>query len=349
MIQSSLLVRVVAAECSAAVVGLAMFFGHGVLSGISGRRTDARLTHARVVLQLALEDPEAGTVGSSVLVELPTGLRIALLAGIGASLAGARRQRLTAIASDLGVLSIAERRCKSRLWWRRLHGARLFTLLGGGTSCVPGLLGDPRPEVRAQAAEWVSGHPDEETVDRLVSMLVADDASTRFTVKDSLIRIGGPVTERLAGLLSTRPGQGLEAPLEVALALPDPRLLSAAVSLCHDDVAHVRALAGGLAGAVGGARALGVLVSLLGDVSPEVRSAAARALGRAGHWPASSALAGLLCDPSWDVRRQAAVALRSLGSPGSLFLRRALSCGDPSASDAARHVLDLPDSVVRTL
>ncbi len=57
----------------------------------------------------------------------------------------------------------------------------------------------------------------------------------------------------------------------------------------------------------------------------------------------------MLGDRSWDVRRQAAVALRSLGSPGALFLRQALTSADPYAADAARHMLDLPDSAMRTL
>ena len=48
-------------------------------------------------------------------------------------------------------------------------------------------------------------------------------------------------------------------------------------------------------------------------------------------------------------RLQAAVALRSLGSPGTLFLRQALSGGDIHAAEAARHMLELPASAVRIL
>ena len=133
------------------------------------------------------------------------------------------------------------------------------------------------------------------------------------------------------------------------MALPDAVLLPAALPLCDDDYAVIRARAAGVAGAVGGGPAVEALMKLLADEAAPVRAAAARALGRAGHWPAAAPLALLLGDPSWDVRQQAAAALRTLGSPGVLFLRRALSAPDPFAADAARHMLDLPESALRTL
>ena len=104
-----------------------------------------------------------------------------------------------------------------------------------------------------------------------------------------------------------------------------------------------------LVGAIGGGPAIGLLLRLLGDEAPEVRAAAARGLGKAEHWPAAAVLAGLLGDSSCAVRREAGVALRRLGSPGMLFLRRALSARDAFAADAARQMLDLPDSALRTL
>jgi hypothetical protein len=348
-IQAGLLVRVVAVEVGIILVGLGLYLGHGAWSTRAVRRSAARLAQGRGALQAALDVEEAGQVEPGRLAELPRRLQIEVLAGVAPRLAGAQRQRVTALAAELGLLALAQAWCHSRLWWRRLRGARLCTLLGGGTASVPPLLGDRRPEVRAQAAEWAVEYHNDEIVELLLQMLDVDDGSTRFTVKDSLIRIGRPLTERLAFHLSGRAGPSLGPALEVAVALPDPVLLPAALALCHDEDPRIRALAAGLAGAIGGGPAVEVLMGLLGDEAPETRASAARALGRAGHWAAAASLAGLLGDRSWDVRRQASVALRTLGSPGMLFLREALSARDPFAADAARHALDLPDSALRTL
>lgn len=355
-IRAALLVEVLAVQAGVILLGVALFLGHGLWSGAASARNAALVARGRAALQLVLDEvgagiqaDEAGPGGLRQLAELPRRLRITVLAGIAPRLAGAQRQRLTALAEELGLLALAEARCASRLWWRRLHGARLFTLLGGGEATVPALMGDRRPEVRAQAAQWVVEHHDDETVGLLLCMLDVDDGSTRFAVKDSLIRIGRSLTKRLTLHLSEPAGPSLGPALEVAAALADPVLLPAALALCTDEVPRIRALAASLAGAIGGGPAVEALTGMLGDEAPEVRAAAARALGKAGHWPAAASLVGLLEDRSWDVRQQAAVALRAFGSPGVLFLRRALMARDPFAADRARHILDLPESVLRTL
>ncbi len=347
-IQTQLLGQLVAVAGGVFLVGLALFLGHGAWSGPATRRNAARIAEGQVALQLVL-DEDGSDADHRRLAALPRRLRIHVLAGVAPSLAGAHRQRLTALAAELGLLAWAEARCHSPLWWRRLHGVRLCTLLGGGAASVPPLLGDRRPEVRAQAAQWVVEHDEEQFIDLLLRRLDVDDGTSRFAVQDSLIRIGRPLLDRLALHLSVRSGPSLAPALEVAVALADPVLLPAALSLCHDDAPGIRALAAELAGAIGGRAAVEVLVELLDDEAPEVRAAAARALGRAQHWPSAAALTRLLGDHSWDVRMQAAVALRALGSPGILFLRRALSADDAFAADAARHMLDLPESTMRTL
>jgi len=315
--------------------------------GLVGRRTEVRRARGRIALQSVL-DGESAT-GRRRLAASSRRLRLEVLMDVAPSLRGAQRERLTALADDLGILATAEARCGSPWWWRRLRGARMCTSLGGGTTAVPPLLADRRAEVRAQAARWVVRHPDEELISLLLRMLDADDGATRFAVKDSLIRIGRLVTPALAAHLSVRAGPSLAPALDVAVALADPALLPAALAFCTDEVALTRALAAALAGAIGGGPAVDVLMRMLDDDAADVRAAAARALGRAEHWPATPSVAKLLGDPCWDVRLQAAVALRTLGSPGMLFLRRAASGGDPTAAEAARHLLDLPDSALRTL
>lgn len=347
-IPTDLLGQIVAVAGAIFLVGLALFLGHGAWSGPATRRNAARVAQAQAALQLVL-DEDGSDADHRRLAALPLQLRIHVLAGVAPSLTGAHRQRLTALAAELGLLAWAEARCRSRRWWRRLHGVRLCTLLGGGAASVPPLLGDRRSEVRAQAAQWVVEHHDEETIDLLLQRLDVDDGSSRFAVQDSLIRIGRPLLDHLALHLAARSGPSLAPALRVGVALADPALLPAALSLCYHDAREIRALAAELVGAIGGRAAVEVLVELLDDEAPEVRAAAARALGRAQHWPSAAALARLLGDDSWDVRMQAAVALRSLGSPGILFLRRALSADDAFAADAARHMLDLPESAARAL
>ncbi|MGI8810568.1 MAG: HEAT repeat domain-containing protein [Acidimicrobiales bacterium] len=347
-IETHLLAQLVAIAGITFLTGLVLFLGHGAWSGPAARRGATRVVEGQRSLYAVLDD-EATAADQRRLAALPRRVGMHVLVGVGPSLAGGQRERLTTLAAELGLLAWAEGRCRSRLWWRRLHGARLCTLLGGGQSSVPALLRDRRAEVRAQAAQWVVEHHDDELVDVLLHMLDIDDGSSRFAVQDSLIRIGRPLLGQLTLHLSVRSGPSLAPALGVAVALGDPALLPAALSLCDDEAKEIRALAAGLAGAIGGAPAVKTLEDLLDDEAPEVRAAAARSLGRAGHWPAASALAPLLGDPSWDVRLQAAVALRSLGSPGNLFLRQAVSAGDTSAADAARHMLELPESALRTL
>lgn len=344
-VQTSLLVQVVVVEASVVVVGIALVLGHGLWTVVAEQRNVVRVAGGRKALQSVLDEGN----GYRVLAGLPQRLRLEVLLGVAPSLAGAQRQRLTALAEDLGILSSAEVRCRSRWWWRRLHGARLCTLLGGGTTAVPPLLGDRRKDVRAQAAQWVVRHHDDGLIHRLLRTLDVDDGTTRFAVKDSLVRIGRPVVGPLAEHLSVRAGPSLAPALEVAMALADPALLPAALALCVDEVPRIRALAASVAGAIGGGPAAEAVSLMLGDDTAEVRAAAARALGRAGHWPAAPSLFNLLGDASWEVRLQSAIALRTLGTPGMLFLRRAASSGDNDAADAARLMLDLPDSALRTL
>lgn len=276
-------------------------------------------------------------------------LQVRLFGDVAASLSGDYRRRVVAAAADAGVLATAEASCRSRLWWRRLHGARLFTILGGGEAVVPHLFEDRRLEVRAQAAEWAVGHPTAETLGRLVAMLAAPEAVSRFAAQDALLRIGRPAVAAVVACLDAGGGPALEPAMKVAAGLGDAAALGPALGLAGHASAGIRALASEVLGAVGGDAAAGRLTALLDDPEDEVVLAAARALGRLSHWPAAGRLTSLLHHPAWPVRQHAGLALRSLGPAGTLFLRRSLSDPDQFMGDMAKHVLSLPDSAAQAL
>jgi HEAT repeat protein len=298
---------------------------------------------ARAALGEAADRLELSPEGAKALGRLTARRRIDLFAELAPSVAGAPRSALADAAGQLGVIARAERWCKSRRWRRRLRGARLLTTLGGGRATVPPLLSDPRPEVRAQAAEWASGHPDPDVVARLVAMLDDPRGLARFTVMDSLIRLGASAVEPLAAEIDRVHGLAAVAALRVGAAIGDPRLAPHARRRLDDPDPAVRAWAVRLVGAVGGDENAAAVEGRLADPAPEVRAAAAVALGRLGHWPAAPELGSRLGDPAWIVRRNAALALRSFGPAGELLLNRALREDDPFARDIARQTLDLPD------
>ena len=191
----------------------------------------------------------------------------------------------------------------------------MLTLVGRGESVVPDLLHDPQPDVRAQAAEWAAGHPDPEIVAALVAQLAVPTDLCRFAVQDSLLRLGRFAIEPLACYLEMHDGGEVEAALEVAIGLADPRFLSPAQTLCRDSEPRVRALAAAIIGALGGEQSTPVLLALLDDPADEVRAAAAESLGRLGQATAAAALSAKLRDRAWDVRHAAGLALRAFGAP----------------------------------
>jgi HEAT repeat protein len=268
-----------------------------------------------------------------------------LFVDLAPSLSGVQRQRITALALELGLLARAATHCRSRLWWRRLQSVRLFTLLGGAEEAVLPLFQDRYAIIRAQAALWAVDAPRPAVLAALLDLLGDASGLCRFTAQDTLLRLGRGVAEPLARALPTLAGRQLEAALTVAVGLAEPRFLAPALTLCTHASPRVRAQAATLCGALGGTQGVQELLDLLTDPVPEVRAAAAHALGKLGHWPAASHLAPLLRDHAWIVRRDAGLALRALGAPGLLYLRRSLTDIDHFAADMARQVLDLPSTV----
>jgi HEAT repeat protein len=340
MISQTLLIDAVAVIVAGIALAIVMLAGHGGGRAAAESYYASRVRRARTALVAAVERGRPDEETREALSALPSERRMGLFVAFAPSLAGPEREALSAAARELGVLARAERRCGSALWRRRLHGARVLSLLGGGDHAVPPLLDDPRPEVRAQAAEWAAGHPEEPIVARLVAMLEEPGRFTRYTAMDSLIRLGGATSGPLGRAIEG--GAGRDA-LEVAARVADPRLAAAARSRAGDPDPTVRAWVARVLAAVGGEAHAAVVGDLLDDEDPDVRAAAAVALGRLGHWPAAPRLAERLRDPAWRVRRDAAVALRTLGDPGRLMLERALRDDDAFARDMARQTLDLPE------
>ena len=326
---------------------IAFLYAHAFWIERSTTSGEFLLGRARRVLAGTLSAPAgvgAAHEGLKALRPLPHRLQVQLLTELARSLSGDQKRVVREMAILTGVVARAEKRLESRLWWRRLHAARLLTVLGAGEGSMPRLMSDRHPAVRAQAGEWTADHPGPELIRSLLALLTDPEKICGFTAENSLLRMGAVAVPALAEYLSSHSGTEAQAALVVAAGIAEPRFLGPALRLCRDPAPETRALAAALLGQLGGAEAVAILAELLGDSDPSARAAAAHALGKLNHWPAAPALARALRDRVWEVRREAGLALRSLGSPGILLLRRSLADGDPFASDMARQVLDVPGS-----
>lgn len=338
MIDAGLLASVAVAELIT-LLALGLLGGADAARRVHRRRADRRVESVGSTVLAAMSSPATGEAATA-LRALPPRLRLRAVARAAMLMGGDGRRRLTALAEEAGVIARAQRWCAGRRWSRRLHGARVLTLLGGGERVLPALLDDPRPEVRAQAIEWVGQNAEAALVTRLVTMLGDAGGVCRFTLMDALVRAGEVAIAPLARELGSASGRRAQAPLAIAAGTPDLRLLVPGLALCADAHPRTRALAAQLVAGIGGGRAAAALIALLEDPEPEARAAAVRGLGALGHWPAAASLAALLRDPAWIVRRDSALALRALGAPGTLLLRRALRDEDAFARDIARQTLD---------
>ncbi|HEX8769415.1 MAG TPA: hypothetical protein VF711_01460, partial [Acidimicrobiales bacterium] len=105
-IQAGLLLNVVIVEVVVIAAGIGLFLGHGAWMGLVRRRTKANVARGRVALQAALEGGSDSAAPLRQLTKLPRRLRVAVLVDVAPSLAGAHRERLTALATDLGLLAL---------------------------------------------------------------------------------------------------------------------------------------------------------------------------------------------------------------------------------------------------
>lgn len=344
MVTRTLLLSVLGLEAVVLVIAIVVLFGHAIALRSRERRLGPPMERGRHLLRMTIGEGPSDSVIAEV-KSLKRSVQVDLFEEISPNLTGQDRLHLMRLAEGVGLVQLAESACRHRKWQKRLRGARMLTLLGGGKDVVPDLLDDHVTEVRAQAAEWAAWYPHPETIAKLLRMLGDERSLCRFTVQDSLLRLGGAAAPQLKAYLQD-PGVPNPVPaLKVAARLRDGRFLRAALDASTQGDPAVRAAAAEVLGSIGGPEATFALSSMLSDPSQEVRAAAVRSLGDLNHWPAAATLAPLLGDLAFTVRQETGRALKKMGAPGVLLLRKARSSTDRFARDTARQVLDVPDAI----
>ena len=331
-------------EVTLLVLSVVVYFAHGLWLFFNQRRVGRQTTSGRESLARLLTRSTVDVADIEALRVLPRDVQLRIFIDISRNLSGAGKERLRFGAQELGLLERARVLCGSRLWTRRLRGARLLCRMDVSDPLVERLLSDRHPAVRAQAAEWAASHPSPAVIAKMLEMLADRATQARFAVQDTLLRMGTIIAEPLARFLETHTGAPAESGLRVAESVAQPVFRPVALRLSADDDAGVRVAATTLLGGIGDAQSAARLTELLSDPESRVRAAAARGLGRMQHWEAASELGNCLRDSTWRVRRDAALALRAIGAPGALYLRRALKGDDVFAADMAQLVMDLPEA-----
>ena len=342
IVNENVLNGVMFVEIALLVLAVAVFFSHGLWLFLNHRRVLLLTETARESLTRLVNRGTINVEDIAILRQLRQDVQETVFLEMSRNLTGTGKERLRFVAREVGLLDRARELCESRLWTRRLRGARVLSRMDVADPVVEKLLADPHPAVRAQAAEWAAAQPSMPIISMMLTMLADPATQARFAVQDALLRMGGIVAEPLAAFLETHSGLPAESGLRVAEALAATGFRPAAIRHSGSDDAGVRIAATNLLGAIGDAPSAERLTELLKDPDPRVRAAAAHGLGRMQHWQAASQLAECLRDAAWQVRRDAGLALRSIGAPGALFLRRALKGDDRFAADMAQLVLDLP-------
>jgi HEAT repeat protein len=342
VVDRNLLDLVMLVEIALLVLAVGVFFAHGVWLFVTQKQFLRDLTAARDSLARLLTRGTINVEEINALRRAPRDAQVAAFLEASRNVTGMGKERLRFVAGEVSLLDRARKLCESRLWTRRLRGARVLARMDVADPIIEKLLMDPNPAVRAQAAEWAATHPAPSVIAIMLTMLADPATQARFAVQNSLLRMGSTVADPLASFLETHSGLPAESGLRVAESLAETRFLPAALRHSASEDVGVRSAAANLLGAIGGADAAARLVELLKDPDSIVRAAAAQGLGRMQHWPAAAQLAECLRDSTWRVRRDAGLALRAIGAPGALFLRRALKGNDPFAADMSQQVLDLP-------
>lgn len=341
-LDKELLVTVVVVEAMVLALSLSIMFGHAAWFRFQEVRCAQRMIAVRTMFARALSGGSLLDDEVAVVKSLPLSRQAQVVSECGRNLSGQGLSALGAVGVTIGMVSAAERMCRSWRWARRLQGVRMLTVLSAGATVVPRLLHDRSPVVRSEAAYWSASHPSPATVAALLGMLSDPDQGCRFAAMDVLQRMGEAAVGPLIQLVATESGAPVDAAMIVISNKEHQDFLPVAVAMVVSESAVARASAAKVLGLIGSAQHTGLLQARLADSTALVREAAVHAIGALRHWPLGPQVAGLLADSDWTVRRAAGLALRALGAPGHLLLRRALKGPDRYAVDMARHVLGLP-------
>jgi HEAT repeat protein len=283
-------------------------------------------------------DEEPAEAAAARLGRVSPRVLIPMVQRLAADLDGDADIRLHRLVSSSGLIGSISRRMRSRTWRRRAQAAALAPLFAEGDPRRVRLLDDPHPTVRARAAAHLEASDVILVVDRLLELLGDPNPAVRFAAQQALLRGDGRVVPHLAAYLEEEHAAGISWALEVAAAMPDPRLYAAITVHTRSEDPRRRAVAAeAIKPDEHGAFIIG---EMLDDGDADVRAAAVKAAAGAGGETLAVRVGVLLADESWKVRLSAGQTLAALGPVGALTLRHHLFDQDPYARDMARRALD---------
>jgi hypothetical protein len=227
VVNRNLLDLVMWVEIGLLVLAVVVFFTHGVWLFISQKRFLRDMSAARDSLAHLLTRGTINIEEIEALRRVPRDPQVAAFLEASRNLTGAGKERLRFVAREISLLDRARRLCESRLWTRRLRGARLLARMDVADPLIEKLLADPNPAVRAQAAEWAATQPAPSIISIMLTMLADPATQARFAVQDALLRMGSTIAEPLASFLETHSGLPAESGLRVSESLAEPRFLPA--------------------------------------------------------------------------------------------------------------------------
>lgn len=265
-------------------------------------------------------------------------------------LRGSDRERIAALARELGLVGKYARTLDSRSRWRRARAAELLGYFGGPdeTPAIAVLLGDEDETVRAVAARALARTGSPEAVEALTRTLDNPSELTRLRVAENLDRVGQAAVPPLLSLLeeavnpeSHRRQHGPVFASQVLGGLRAREALPALRRAAREgDNQNVRAQAVRALGRIGDLEDLSLVVEAAGDEAWPVRVQAANALGILGEPSTAPVLEELVADREWWVRSAAASALANMGRSGEDALIGLLGSSDPYARDRAAATLE---------
>lgn len=324
------------------IVTLILFSAAILISVASIRERRARRLLDAAKKEIAsLMSPGKVTPRTGAIRFLPVPLQVRLYRELVPLFSRDELHKVKALLRTADIVAFARELSTSRFWWRRLHGLRILTMFAETVPPDPAWFRDDHLEVRAQAAEWVAASGSTAALPALTSMLSDPIGLCRFTVQDSLQRMGAASVAPLAEFIERAPSAKVTAAIEIAATFNSSALGTAVLRHADAPQPEVRALVADALGSFASEGASESVAKFLHDDSPEVRAAAAKSAGRLRLWPQCKRLAALLRDKDWKVRNAAALALVAIGAPGLVTLRAALKDSDRFAHDIAEQALQI--------